>query len=339
MMDMPETTQPPRYLPQTSTAPQSDDAPRHPASDEIEIVEELQLALRDNRQLPDHMRDFEVGLWDAEELEETKESEAGEPLCLPDQVEGVSLFPSRAAAQSIPALKLSAPNIERAVQALTAELGRAPNEVEIAGKLSVGIAAYRNMLDCLRELEVCTLSAERKAKAKAEEILYLPSGSNPLFCCLRSELPGMLRDAIGNLPTRERLVLCFYYYEELDTKSISVVLNLTESTVEETRVAAFMSIRASIATSMNRVEPELRRAKDEPPPESSYHEALVSAEEPTQIYVTGSNGGWKPTELPWKLCGWRATWDRFFRSWYLVNEKQQISQIKRQERHTNEVGF
>ena len=51
--------------------------------------------------------------------------------------------------------------IEQAIQTLTAQFGRAPNDMEIAAQLHIDLAAYQQLLGELKGLEIGTLHSER----------------------------------------------------------------------------------------------------------------------------------------------------------------------------------
>jgi len=293
-------------------------------------------------------------------LAESSEAEAaclgGEDLSLCSSLSEIqetlkSLPHASARLQRIPALSLSAPDIEQSIQTLTLQYGRAPSEIEIADSLGIGLRVYRQILDYLKDFEVGKLFAEQRRGAEKEKVCYLPKRpeDDPLFRCLRSEMSGLLRDAIEHLPNGERLVLSFYYSEEADSKVISVKLDLAEPTVSDICASASLSVRASFATCLNRTHTRTITQGDNlrglDPQRICAHsfgvcdDTSVLDEEALQVYVTGSHNGWVPTKLSWKLFGWREKWNRFFRSWYVINETQEMNEIRRQERYIRELGF
>src|SRR6202167_3373190 len=107
--------------------------------------------------------------------------------------------------------------VEEAIRVLTARMGRAPGETEVAVELAVSLDDYQKLLGDLKGLEIGTLHVERNEDSGDEELAYVPGKpeDDPLFRCLKGELEGHLTDAIKKLPDRERLVMTLYYYEEL----------------------------------------------------------------------------------------------------------------------------
>jgi RNA polymerase sigma factor for flagellar operon FliA len=55
-----------------------------------------------------------------------------------------------------------------------------------------------------------------------------------------------LTEAIEGLPEKERLVITFYYYEELNLKEIGAVLELSESRISQLHSQAIVRLRAKM---------------------------------------------------------------------------------------------
>mgnify|MGYP001044455323 FL=1 len=69
---------------------------------------------------------------------------------------------------------------------------------------------------------------------------------SPLSILARGEVKKILKDAIGALPEKEKLVLSLYYYEELTMKEIGCVLKLTESRVCQLHSQAVLRLRGRV---------------------------------------------------------------------------------------------
>lgn len=139
--------------------------------------------------------------------------------------------------------------IEQAMHTLTARLGRAPSEVELAQELQMELAEYQTLLGELKGLEIGTLHSWRNEESGEEELAYLPNRpeDDPLFRCLRGEMKQRLADAILTLPERERLVMTLYYYEELTMREIGMVLGVVESRVSQIHASAVLHLRVRLA--------------------------------------------------------------------------------------------
>ena len=138
--------------------------------------------------------------------------------------------------------------VEEAIRVLTARLGRAPGEPEVAAEMGLDLVEYQQLLGDLRGLEVGTLHMERNEDSGEDELAYVPGrpGEDPLFRCLRGELEERLADAIAHLPTRERLVMTLYYYEEMTMREIGLALGVVESRVSQVHASAVVHLRAAL---------------------------------------------------------------------------------------------
>jgi RNA polymerase sigma factor for flagellar operon FliA len=147
--------------------------------------------------------------------------------------------------------------IEQAIQTLTAQFGRSPNDIEIAHQLHIDLAAYQQLLGELKGLEIGTLHSERSEDSGEEELVYLPNRpeDDPLFRYLHAELRDRLTTAINDLPERERLVMTLYYYEETTMKEIGLILGVVESRISQIHASAVLHLRARLSDFSARQEP------------------------------------------------------------------------------------
>ena len=138
--------------------------------------------------------------------------------------------------------------VEEAIRVLTARLGRAPGEIEVAEELGVDLDDYQQLLGDLKGLEIGTLHLEHNEDSGEEELAYVPGRpeEDPLFRCLKGELEERLTEAIANLPDRERLVMTLYYYEEMTMREIGLALGVVESRVSQVHASAVMHLRAAL---------------------------------------------------------------------------------------------
>jgi RNA polymerase sigma factor FliA len=138
--------------------------------------------------------------------------------------------------------------VEEATQIVTARLGRAPGEAEIAAEMGLNLEGYQQLLRDLKGLEIGALNAERNEDSGDEELAYVPGRpeEDPLFRCLKSEMEERLAEAIANLPERERLVMTLYYYEEMTMREIGLALGVVESRVSQVHASAVGHLRATL---------------------------------------------------------------------------------------------
>jgi RNA polymerase sigma factor for flagellar operon FliA len=138
--------------------------------------------------------------------------------------------------------------VEEAIRALTARMGHAPDEAEVAAEMALDLDEYQQLLGDLKGLEIGTLHMERNEDSGEEELAYIPGRpeEDPLFRCLRGELEERLSEAIQNLPDRERLVMSLYYFEEMTMHEIGLALGVVESRVSQVHASAVVHLRSAL---------------------------------------------------------------------------------------------
>jgi RNA polymerase sigma factor for flagellar operon FliA len=146
--------------------------------------------------------------------------------------------------------------IDSAIAQLRHDLGREPEEHEIAAAMEMSADEYERALDQVRSLDVGAL---RQLDAGT------PDGGSLLELCIdpdegpearlhREELKGYLATAIQDLPERERQVLALYYQDELTMAEIGEVIGVCESRVSQLRSLAISRLRASLRQTLGLTE-------------------------------------------------------------------------------------
>jgi RNA polymerase sigma factor for flagellar operon FliA len=138
--------------------------------------------------------------------------------------------------------------VEEAIRVVTARLGRAPGEGEVAAEMSLTLDEYQQLLGELKGLEIGTLHMEHNDESGDEELAYVPGrpDEDPLFQCLRGEMEERLTGAISNLPDRERLVMTLYYFEEMTMREIGLAMGVVESRVSQVHASAVVHLRTAL---------------------------------------------------------------------------------------------
>jgi RNA polymerase sigma factor FliA len=138
--------------------------------------------------------------------------------------------------------------VEEAIRVVTARMGVAPGDGEVADEMGLKLDEYQLLLGDLKGLEIGTLHMERNEDSGEEELAYVPGrpDEDPLFRCLRGELEERLTGAITNLPDRERLVMTLYYYEEMTMREIGLALGVVESRVSQVHASAVVHLRVAL---------------------------------------------------------------------------------------------
>ena len=135
--------------------------------------------------------------------------------------------------------------ISEATGDLTARLGRAPDEDEIAGELGLPLDGYHQMLMQIAEAGLARLEL-------TEDSGWLAEQSSPETLATEHELTDQVAAAIDELPERLRTVLGLYYQEECSFREIGAVLGVTESRACQLHTEAVHRIRGRLkGRSMN----------------------------------------------------------------------------------------
>jgi RNA polymerase sigma factor for flagellar operon FliA len=146
------------------------------------------------------------------------------------------------------ALRRQARRIEDTQRELSATLGRAPNETEIAAHLGMPLEEYQHLLGELRGLDLGSLYAgvDEEQADNPHLSLTAKEEEDPFSQCLRSEMRSLLAEAIEELGEKERHVLGLYYLEELTMKEVGVILDIGESRVSQIHTAAILRLRGRL---------------------------------------------------------------------------------------------
>lgn len=139
--------------------------------------------------------------------------------------------------------------IEKAMLALQRQLGRPPDEVEVAEYMDLSLEDYYQLLDEASGVSLLSsedLPPDYCEKYATYDVLEKMDQGSPLSILARGEVKKILKDAIEALPDKEKLVLSLYYYEELTMKEIGCVLKLTESRVCQLHSQAVLRLRGRV---------------------------------------------------------------------------------------------
>lgn len=147
-------------------------------------------------------------------------------------------------------IRQKARKLEAAMDTLTQQLGRTPEDAELAAHLQLDLDAYRELLDEVNVTVLLSLDDTFRTHDGSEAPLsetagdpHQKSGDERLE---ELELREILVHGLQELPEQERLVVALYYYEELTFKEIGEVLGLTESRVSQIHSKAVLLLRARV---------------------------------------------------------------------------------------------
>ena len=140
--------------------------------------------------------------------------------------------------------------ISSTIVKLESQLGRKPDEEEIAVDMQMGLDELQEtqtQLDGLQLVGQLTNSSNDHAESY-DLIESAPSRGedNPFELCLKGERKEQLAEAISQMSEREQLILSLYYNEELTMMEVSKIVGIAVSRVSQIHAAAMVKLRASL---------------------------------------------------------------------------------------------
>ncbi len=134
--------------------------------------------------------------------------------------------------------------VEEAVAQLEQELGRTPDEAEVAGFLGLPVEQYGHLLERIAPVTLLALDDLRHQETGFSDQSDQARGADAVVEQLAfEELKQELAAGISKLPPKEQLVISLYYYSGLSLKEIGKVLNVTESRVSQLHTKAVLRLR------------------------------------------------------------------------------------------------
>lgn len=148
-------------------------------------------------------------------------------------------------------------DLQKVFAKLENDLGRAPYDDEVCEAMNITLQEYEEMLSDVTPTTIISLEEampNRDSDSKELRIIDTiedPGSDNPLKELGFAEVKEILKDAIMNLPEKEKLVVALYHYEELTLKEIGVVLDITESRVSQIHSKAILKLRSKLLQRIN----------------------------------------------------------------------------------------
>ncbi|MFZ0037360.1 MAG: FliA/WhiG family RNA polymerase sigma factor [Candidatus Acidiferrales bacterium] len=154
------------------------------------------------------------------------------------------------------ALRRKARRLEEAVSRCEARLGRDAADTEIAAELEISLDELQQLLRDLHGLSLGSIHAEENHASRGDGIGVgsgpITDEDDPFHCTLRSEMTGLLMQAMATLSLREREVMMLYHFRELSMKAIGVALGVGESRVSQIHSAGLSHLRDRLQELMGR---------------------------------------------------------------------------------------
>jgi RNA polymerase sigma factor for flagellar operon FliA len=131
---------------------------------------------------------------------------------------------------------------ESAVTTLANELGRQPEDSEVAAALGLDLPGYRDMLEGAVSITVVDALPEDFDQPADES-------SDPLASAAMRETMERLQPLLANLPEKEQQVLALHYVEHLSYREIGFVMSLTVGRISQLHTQAMLRLRGWLGES------------------------------------------------------------------------------------------
>jgi RNA polymerase sigma factor for flagellar operon FliA len=156
-----------------------------------------------------------------------------------DELRARDYFPRSARAK--------ARKIERVIRELEGQLGRLPEEEEVAAYLEMEKEEYLEMLREFGNLSIVSIDeiAELTEEDRERILRYImEEGENPETILEIREMERIIAEEFEKLPERQKLVLSLYYKDDLNMKEIAQVVGVTEARICQIHTQAILNLRA-----------------------------------------------------------------------------------------------
>lgn len=141
--------------------------------------------------------------------------------------------------------------MEKAYQELANDLGREPEDEEIAERLDIEVEEYRRWNDESAGVGLLSIISTHEGPSSfipgtLVENSLKDTREGPSELLDRNEIKEVIARAIERLSEKEQVVISLYYYDELTMKEIGEVLSYTESRICQIHSQVMMKLRARL---------------------------------------------------------------------------------------------
>lgn len=213
------------------------------------IAQKIAIRLPPNIEIDDLISSGVIGLMDAiEKYDPTRDNTF--KTYAEFRIRGAILDELRAQDWVPRSVRDKAKLLDRTVVKLESQLGRTPEDQEVAEALSMTLDEFHDLVNQVRPVSLLSIddSAAFSNVDKKSIINLLESCklSNPLNQLNLKTIKEVVTTSIEELPEKQRLVLSLYYYEDLNLKEIGRILRVTESRVSQLHAQAVSRLRGKL---------------------------------------------------------------------------------------------
>ncbi len=152
-------------------------------------------------------------------------------------------------------LRRKAKKMERAYQTLLEEKGREPEDHEVASFLEMDMETYQKGLNDAASLTIYSLENSLDTgnddNFTLKDFLADKDEDGPQAVLERSELKTILLNKIKELNEKEKMVITLIYFEEVTTKEVAQILELSEGRISQIHKKAITKLKGALQSYMS----------------------------------------------------------------------------------------
>jgi RNA polymerase sigma factor for flagellar operon FliA len=145
-------------------------------------------------------------------------------------------------------VRSKASKLNESLKTLEAQLGRTPNENELAAHMGIPVVEMEKLISDANAVGLISLNkkwyeTDSYKDVREIDILEDKKGEDPTRRIQKSDL---MRLVTKGLNRNERLIIILYYYEEMTMKEIGATLDLSESRVSQMHSAIVQRLQGQL---------------------------------------------------------------------------------------------
>ncbi len=206
------------------------------------VARSLHIKFPKSVELDDLISDGVFGLMDALNSYDPSRGVKFESWCSP-RIRGSILDAARRMKWTPRIIQERVRKLTKVTDFLEASLGRKPNEEEIAEELKVSEGEFEKILRDVNTIDLVPLNNKNKdGEEEVSEMDFMEDkkSENPLIEVQKRDLKNLLTRGFTRT---ERLILVFFYYEEMSMKEIGEFLRLSENRIRQIRFKAVARLK------------------------------------------------------------------------------------------------
>ena len=219
-------------------------------------AERLYQKLPDEVELDDLISAGIFGLMDAVNAFDKERGVKFETYCVP-RIRGAILDELRSMDWVPRLVRARAHKLNKAVAALEAQLGRRPEEAELATRMQLPMNEFKKLQRDAKAVSLVSLNRkwfETDSHKDVREIDVLEDrrSADPLRIVQRKDIKDLVTRGLNRA---ERLIVILYYFEEMTMKEIGQTLDLSESRVSQMHSAILNRLRSQLDRRKKELQP------------------------------------------------------------------------------------